>query len=539
MAITKKRLFRTIFCIILTLSIMASHMLAFPFVARANAAAVMTGGDLFTMILGVLGWAADSPTGQEDLYGDSFGHMQAKIIKAEAYGDEMECDALYRQACELGFYELVPASAIESYKQHILDTTEHPDWLRWIETQTSEGTLVQTCVDALHTLSRDTMEFIDEWIDSLDVIYDAGKAAVNIVTGNVDTLTALSSQYYFYDRWAVIDETLKDSSYVKLAGLVGDKFICRYAIDTEIGEATRIDLIDLPEDALAVKYDGSNLLCQLADGTFANITDSKFVWYYCRSDESSYSKNSSGASSKRNWISSFLTSSGFSKINSSELVGSLAMAIVGLSVVGPDGNPASFQYDLSNIDNQVKEKVPVTNIGTRPIDESLDDWTNSDEEEKEVPLPSPLDWNKVQNPADMKDLFDTTKDQIQDTEFDDAIDTDIEDTYPDEDDEEKKTKPTGFFFTQIFKAIYFLIMIIIALIMLFVKVFNFAFAVLSIQASPVFVNEGMLMGLNWLKTTKIVGFGISIWDFLVTLVVITLVFFIIRKIRLNIDSIKL
>lgn len=84
-----------------------------------------------------------------------------------------------------------------------------------------------------------------------------------------------------------------------------------------------------------------------------------------------------------------------------------------------------------------------------------------------------------------------------------------------------------------FNLFYLLFLILFKIIMIFCHCLELLFTIHSVQAYPYFLNNGMVQGLNWIKSVKIIGelLNVSLYDFLYVLVRIILVFSVVRLIR--------
>lgn len=84
-----------------------------------------------------------------------------------------------------------------------------------------------------------------------------------------------------------------------------------------------------------------------------------------------------------------------------------------------------------------------------------------------------------------------------------------------------------------FNLFYLLFLILFKIIMFFCHCLELLFTIHSVQAYPYFLNNGMVQGLNWIKSVKIIGelLNVSLYDFLYVLVRIILVFSVVRLIR--------
>ena len=84
-----------------------------------------------------------------------------------------------------------------------------------------------------------------------------------------------------------------------------------------------------------------------------------------------------------------------------------------------------------------------------------------------------------------------------------------------------------------FNLFYLLFLILFKIIMIFCHCLELLFTIHSVNAYPYFLNNGMVQGLNWIKSVKITGelLNVSLYDFLYVLVRIILVFSVVRLIR--------
>lgn len=92
----------------------------------------------------------------------------------------------------------------------------------------------------------------------------------------------------------------------------------------------------------------------------------------------------------------------------------------------------------------------------------------------------------------------------------------------------------------IFRLFYSLIHILILLLKIFLDCLIFITLIFHIPADAGFIsNEYILQGLNFLKTTEITGFGISIYGFLTALVDIIIIFSVVGHLRRNVMRLKI
>ncbi|MBQ7776405.1 MAG: hypothetical protein IJ379_10855 [Lachnospiraceae bacterium] len=84
-----------------------------------------------------------------------------------------------------------------------------------------------------------------------------------------------------------------------------------------------------------------------------------------------------------------------------------------------------------------------------------------------------------------------------------------------------------------------LIMIIIELLKIFVHCLQFIINIFNIEPGTAFLPEDVLLGLNYIKSLEITGLGLSVYDFLMGLVYILIIFFVIKLLRVNIDRMRI
>lgn len=76
-----------------------------------------------------------------------------------------------------------------------------------------------------------------------------------------------------------------------------------------------------------------------------------------------------------------------------------------------------------------------------------------------------------------------------------------------------------------------LIMILLMLLRIFLHCLQFIVSIFKIEASPGFLPDDMVLGLNYLKTLEITGIGMSVYDFMMGLIYIFMVFGVIKLLR--------
>lgn len=77
----------------------------------------------------------------------------------------------------------------------------------------------------------------------------------------------------------------------------------------------------------------------------------------------------------------------------------------------------------------------------------------------------------------------------------------------------------------------YLILILILLLKIFIHCLQFIINIFKIEASPGFLPDEMVMGLDFLKQIEITGIGLSIYDFMMGLVYILMVFGVVKLLR--------
>lgn len=97
----------------------------------------------------------------------------------------------------------------------------------------------------------------------------------------------------------------------------------------------------------------------------------------------------------------------------------------------------------------------------------------------------------------------------------------------------------GFKFKIILDGLILLILILIILLKIFLHCLEFIINVFKIPATTGFLPEDMVTGLEYLKSLEITGIGMSVFDFMMGLVYILLVFGVIRILRKNINYIRI
>lgn len=94
-------------------------------------------------------------------------------------------------------------------------------------------------------------------------------------------------------------------------------------------------------------------------------------------------------------------------------------------------------------------------------------------------------------------------------------------------------------FFDLAKLLYILLAIIILLIILFLNCLRFIILIFSIPASTAFLNENIIMGIEFIKNLQVEKFNLSLYDLIVSVVYLLLFLAIIKAIRNKIDRIHL
>lgn len=98
---------------------------------------------------------------------------------------------------------------------------------------------------------------------------------------------------------------------------------------------------------------------------------------------------------------------------------------------------------------------------------------------------------------------------------------------------------SGFKFTMLLDGLILIILILLALLMLFLHCMEFIVNIFQIPATTGFLPEDMVTGFEYIKSLEIPGIGMSVFDFMMGLVYIILVFGVIRVLRKNINYIRI
>ena len=86
--------------------------------------------------------------------------------------------------------------------------------------------------------------------------------------------------------------------------------------------------------------------------------------------------------------------------------------------------------------------------------------------------------------------------------------------------------------------LWLLIMILLMLLVIFVHLMIFIINIFKIPATTGYLPDGMILGLDYLKSLEITGIGMSVYDFMMGLVYILMVFGVVKVLRQNIYHIK-
>lgn len=104
--------------------------------------------------------------------------------------------------------------------------------------------------------------------------------------------------------------------------------------------------------------------------------------------------------------------------------------------------------------------------------------------------------------------------------------------------EEEIRGDNSFGLDTIFGILILLIMILIMLLMIFLSCLAFIIMIFRIEATTGFLPPDMIAGLDYIKSLQIPGFGMSVYDFFMSLIYIILIFTVIGVLRKNIDKIR-
>ena len=99
---------------------------------------------------------------------------------------------------------------------------------------------------------------------------------------------------------------------------------------------------------------------------------------------------------------------------------------------------------------------------------------------------------------------------------------------PGGDDESGKHTPD---LLSLLNGLILLIMILLMLLRIFLHCLQFIVGIFKIEASPGFLPDDMVLGLNYLKTLEITGIDMSVYDFMMGLIYIFMVFGVIKLLR--------
>ncbi len=102
----------------------------------------------------------------------------------------------------------------------------------------------------------------------------------------------------------------------------------------------------------------------------------------------------------------------------------------------------------------------------------------------------------------------------------------------DEDNTERSNDSLNFF-----NGLFLLILIIIKLLQIFWHCLQFIVAIFEIPPSTAFLPDDVISGLHYIKAIEITGIGMSVYDFMMGLIYIIIIFSVIRVLRKNVDRI--
>ena len=94
-------------------------------------------------------------------------------------------------------------------------------------------------------------------------------------------------------------------------------------------------------------------------------------------------------------------------------------------------------------------------------------------------------------------------------------------------------------FLNILNGLILLILILIKLLSIFLHCLDFIMHIFEIPATTGYLPDEMILGLDYLKTLEITGLGMSVYDFMMGLVYILIVFGVVRILRKNVNFIRI
>lgn len=108
-----------------------------------------------------------------------------------------------------------------------------------------------------------------------------------------------------------------------------------------------------------------------------------------------------------------------------------------------------------------------------------------------------------------------------------------------DDDGSSSEGGSSFELPSLLNSLILIILILIALLRIFLHCLKFIICIFRIPASQGFLPDEMVMGLDYLKTLEITGMGISVFDFMMGLIHIMIIFGVVQLLRKVVDKIHL
>lgn len=109
----------------------------------------------------------------------------------------------------------------------------------------------------------------------------------------------------------------------------------------------------------------------------------------------------------------------------------------------------------------------------------------------------------------------------------------------DSDNDDSADGGSGAGLPSLLNSLILIILILIALLRIFLHCLKFIICIFRIPASQGFLPDEMVMGLDYLKTLEITGMGISVFDFMMGLIHIMIIFGVVQLLRKVVDKIHL
>lgn len=110
---------------------------------------------------------------------------------------------------------------------------------------------------------------------------------------------------------------------------------------------------------------------------------------------------------------------------------------------------------------------------------------------------------------------------------------------PDGSGDDDENNKHSFEIVQLLNILFYLIGIVVMLLLIFIHCLDFIINIFQIKATTGYLPEDMVTGLEYLKSLEITGIGMSVYDFMMGLVYILIIFGVIRILRENVNHLKL